>query len=499
MNDGMRQRRLSELLSGFVDVDPNIDRDITGLTEDSRKVMPGNIFFARKGARVDGTAFVADALDAGASAVVLAATNRRLQIAAPNVLTVSDVAHCLGVASERYFGSPSERLDVVGVTGTNGKTSISYFAAQLLDGPNAACCVLGTTGSGRIGAMTSQSLTTPDAVSIHERLADFVSCGARYAVMEVSSHALDQQRIAGVSFRVAVFSNLTRDHLDYHGTLHAYGAAKRKLFEVDGLVHGIINADDPFGRDLASTLSKDLNVVTYSVTEGREARLIGYLEAQDADALVLRVEFDGEPMGVIHAPLVGEFNASNLLAAFGVGLCQDIAPEDLLDRAQRVESAPGRMQRVRSGMGPEPAVIVDFAHTPDALTNVLQALRSANPGRKIWCIFGCGGDRDRGKRREMARAAQTLADQIVVTSDNPRSESPTQIIDDVVSGFTSTASVSVDEDRRVAIAQTVLRADEQDIVLVAGKGHEEYQEIAGVRYPLIDQQIVLGALQERHA
>lgn len=508
MTAAVRQTRLSALLAGYAHVSTQQDCEVTALTEDSRYASSGALFFARKGTRHDATKFIPEVLGLEPAGVVFPnSATQWLSVPQDNLYAVDDVAECLGAASDRFYGSPSSQLTMIGVTGTNGKTSIAYYVAQLLDAepPQASCYMLGTIGVGRPGALEISELTTPDTVKIHSLLANFVSARARYAVMEVSSHALDQQRVAGVHFRIAVLSNLTRDHLDYHGTLETYRAAKRKLFEFAGLSHAVLNADDPFGQVLANSLSSEIDVITYSVQASSAqpsapgARLVGCLCYQDADTFALQVQLDGVALGEVRAPLIGEFNASNLLAALAVGIACGVSPEALFARAEQIEPALGRMQRIRSGMGAEPAVVVDYAHTPDALSNALRALRDANPDRTLWCVFGCGGDRDRGKRREMARAAERYADHIVLTSDNPRSENPAQIISDVANGFRANDNVIVEEDRRVAIAHAILAAKLDDIVLVAGKGHEDYQEIAGVRYPLSDQQIALGALQERLA
>ncbi|MEM7250444.1 MAG: UDP-N-acetylmuramoyl-L-alanyl-D-glutamate--2,6-diaminopimelate ligase [Pseudomonadota bacterium] len=501
---GVSVRRLPALLAGCAPAAVIPDCEVTALTEDSRQAGTGAVFFARKGVRVDGARFISDALEAGASAVVMT-TGTKLSPSddATRCVAVKDVSYCFGVASDRFFGSPSAACKVVGVTGTNGKTSIAYSAAQLLDDEDgtAACFVLGTLGAGRPGALTDGELTTPSAGSVHRQLRSFVDQGAAYTVMEVSSHALDQQRVAGVCFDVAVFSNLTRDHLDYHRTLEAYGEAKRKLFAMPGLRTAVVNIDDPFGREIVESLPNEMSVLTFGAAHSNSQ--FRHLHADDASfdatGLSMSIALSGDVLGRVDAPLLGAFNASNLLASVGVALALDVPFEAIQRRARRMVPAPGRMQRVSSGMGEEPAVVVDYAHTPDALSNALRSLRSVEPHRTLWCVFGCGGDRDQGKRFEMGQIAEQLADRVVVTSDNPRSESPRQIIDDILAGLRQHANVVIEEDRRLAIASTVRQAANDDIVLIAGKGHEQYQEVAGVRYPMVDQVIALGALQERHA
>ena len=506
MNSGGNRRELKELLAGFAQVRADQDCEVTGLTEDSREIAPGMMFFARQGEQFDGINFIPEAIAGGASAVVLSqSTHRQLTIEARNIFAVENVVDCLGAVSDRFYDHPSSRMTVIGITGTNGKTSIAHFISQLLDpeATCAACHIIGTLGSGRANAMKPASLTTPSTVALHRRLADFVSDGAQYAVLEVSSHALAQRRVAGVHFRIAVFSNLTRDHLDYHGSFEAYGLAKHKLFEIESLSHAIINIDDPFGETLAGSLHERLEVITYSVAspdQGTDrARLIGYIHEYDTEHLTLNVFFDRQALGRVRAPLVGTFNAANLLAALAVGLVLGVPTEALSERVQHIKAVCGRMQRMRSGMGNEPTVFVDYAHTPDALEQALQALRKIAPGQAIWCVFGCAGDRDQGKRREMAKVAETQADRIILTSDNPRSEKAGEILADILDGFEHPEAVWLEEERSTAIARAVLSAGIEDIVLVAGKGHETYQEIAGVRYPLVDQRVVLDALQERHA
>ena len=506
MKSGGNRQQLRELLAGFAQVRADQDCEVSGLTEDSREIAPGMLFFARQGGQLDGVNFIPEAIAGGASAVVLSqSTHRRLPIQARSIFAVEDVVDCLGAVSDRFYGNPSTRMTVIGVTGTNGKTSIAHFISQLLNAEEtcAACHIIGTLGSGPANTMVPASLTTPSTVALHRRLADFVSDGAQYAVLEVSSHALAQRRVAGVHFRIAVFSNLTREHLDYHGSFEAYGLAKHKLFEIESLSHAIINIDDPFGEALVSSLHERLGIITYSVTspdQGTDrARLVGHIHEHDTEHLTLNVFFDNQALGRVRTRLVGTFNAANLLAALAVGLVLGIPVEALSERAQHIRAVCGRMQRMRSEMGDEPTVFVDYAHTPDALQQALQTLRQIAPDQVIWCVFGCAGDRDQGKRQEMARVAEARADRIILTSDNPRSEKAGEILVDLLSGFKHPEAVWLEEERSTAIARAVLTAGVNDIVLVAGKGHETYQEIAGVHHPLVDQRIVLDALQERHA
>lgn len=481
--------RLSRLLADLAQVPANADIRVTGVALDSRRVQPGDVFLAYRGRRHDGRHHIAEALKAGAVAVVVEdALPEALVRRNAAAVAVPALAQRTGDIAARFYGHPSRSLELIGITGTNGKTSVASYLAQALSDTDTECGLFGTLGYGVVGDLQPALTTTPDPVTLQQTLARLRDRGVRHAVMEVSSHALDQGRVNGVNFAIAVFTNLSRDHLDYHSDLAAYSAAKRRLFEWPGLRHGLINCDDAFGRELLA---------------GNKGQMLAYsLESTQAD-LYARVSRPGRARlqldvatpwgnGRCTAGLSGRFNASNLLAALGVLCLLDIPLAEALTRLARVRPPPGRMQ-VLGGNG-WPLVVVDYAHTPEALAQALMALRDECVGR-LWCVFGCGGDRDAGKRPLMGAAAEHHADRLVITSDNPRSERPEAIIGAIRAGLTAPDQAIVEVDRRRAIGQAIGLARADDIILIAGKGHESYQEIGGIRYPFSDQQVVQASLQ----
>jgi UDP-N-acetylmuramoyl-L-alanyl-D-glutamate--2,6-diaminopimelate ligase len=498
-----RSWTLRELLAGMADVASEVT--VRGLAIDSRAVQAGELFIAFPGAAADGRRFIADAVARGAAAVVYEAGDF-----APPPVTVPCVGvpllrQQLGMLADRFYGSPSRELAVVGVTGTNGKTTCTQLLAQALDEPARRCAVIGTLGYGFPGALDSSLHTTPDAVTVHRLLRQFRNSGAACVSMEVSSHALDQGRVNAVTFNVGVFTNLTRDHLDYHGDMRAYGAAKAGLFAVPGLKTVVINVDDPFGRELLGRFVDGIE--TRAAGQGRPAggfgknvRVITYgLEGGGVTARSLKLTPKGmtlriaSPAGpaLVASPLFGRFNAYNLLAVFGILLALGVEPADAAQRLARAQPAAGRMERF-SGRKGAPLVVVDYAHTPDALEQALAALRPHTRG-KLVCVFGCGGDRDRGKRPQMGRIAESLADRVILTDDNPRSEDPRAILDEIRAGMQGEAQVI--GDRRAAIAAAIAASGEGDIVLVAGKGHEDYQQIGSERIPYSDRATVRELLE----
>ncbi len=463
------------------------------ITADSRRVEPGVAFAAYPGTHADGRKFVPDAIARGASAVLWESTgfawDRGWQV--PH-LPVEGLQMRLGAIADFIYGSPSQALWMVGVTGTNGKTSCAHWIAQALDACGRRAGILGTLGNGLVGGIAPASHTTPDAPALHELLRQFKAAGARAVAMEVSSHGLDQGRVSGVKFDVALFTNLTRDHLDYHHTMAAYGQAKARLFTWPGLRAAVVNADDPFGQSLIDA------------ARARGARLLTYgLGAADVAATSLHMSPQGLRMEVntpwgtasIESPMIGTFNAQNLLGVLGVMLASDVAIDDAAAALSRLQPPAGRMQRL--GGGDRPLVVVDYAHTPDALEKVLTALRPAvRPPGELTCVFGCGGDRDAGKRPEMGRIAARFADRVVVTSDNPRTEDPTLIANAVARGVRDEGNRrwTIEIDRRAAIREAIVAAKAGDVVLVAGKGHETYQEVNGVRSAFSDAAEAAAAL-----
>lgn len=493
---------LLPLLDGIVKQPGLPDVMISGLALDSRTVKDGELFFALEGVAAHGKQFVDQAIARGAKVVLEeAAWARRSVRDGVPVIDVPALKFKLGAVAERWYGNPSQAMTVVGVTGTNGKTSVSHFIAQALssDGP---CGVIGTLGNGLLGDASPAELvvgahTTPNALQVHGLLAGMRDAGAQRAVMEVSSHGLEQGRVAGVHFDVAVFTNLSRDHLDYHGDMARYGRAKRRLFEMPGLKYAVINLDDEMGQSLLAGMPGAVGTVSYGFDDSPlPPSLLGSELQLDSQGLRLRISSDWGN-GELRVPLLGRFNAENLLAAFAALLACGLPFDEVLARLGRLQAVPGRMQRLGGGAG-EPLVVVDYAHTPDALTQALSALRAHTAGRLI-CVFGCGGDRDVGKRPLMARAAEQAADAVIVTDDNPRSESPEVIVADIFSGFTHADAVVAISDRADAIAYAIDHAGAGDVVLVAGKGHEDYQLKGEQRLPFSDAEQVRAALQERLA
>jgi len=403
---------------------------------------------------------------------------------------VAGLRSLVGRIADRFFEHPSQRLRLIGVTGTNGKTSVCQYVAQLLKETGTPCGILGTLGYGMPGALQPATHTTPDAVQVNRVLSRIVKQEGRAAVMEVSSHALDQGRVDNISMTGAVFTNLTRDHLDYHGSMEAYGAAKARLFEREELHFSVINFDDPFGRQLFEQLEGKCDRVRYSLHEAQTEFWLREFRPTDDG---FEAEVDGEwGRFVIAVPLMGSFNASNVLAAMATVLTLGVPVERVQQAAGRLTPPPGRLEKFGGANGAR--VVVDYAHTPDALANALAALRP-HVGGELICVFGCGGDRDTGKRPEMAREAEKLADRVVVTDDNPRSEDPKAIAQDILAGFSDSAKVTVIHDRAEAIQSAIRSATPNDLVLIAGKGHEAYQEIAGQKYPFSDAEQVRHILK----
>lgn len=482
---------LSQLLAGWTDVPISADVQVSGVALDSRRVKPGDVFIAIRGRQADGRAFIADALHHGAVAVIVEGdipeTLVRQHIAA---VAMNDLSMRIGEIAARFHGEPSRELQVVGITGTNGKTSVASYCAQALAAEAGGCGLFGTLGYGVYGNLEPAVTTTPDAITLQRLLAGMRDNGVRRAVMEVSSHALEQGRINGTVFDTAVFTNLSRDHLDYHADMTAYSAAKRRLFEWQGLRHGLINIDDAFGREILATAHTDL--LSYSLTS---ATADLHARIRERTRTHMQIEMNTPwGSGMVTAGLSGAFNAANLLATLGVLCLLDVPFASALERLESIRSAPGRMQLL--GGGSQPLVVIDYAHSPDALAQALQTLRADCRGR-LWCVFGCGGDRDSGKRPLMAAAAEQHADQLVITSDNPRSEDPQQIIVQILAGLEHAGAALVESDRARAIAMAIRAADPADTILVAGKGHETYQEIAGVRHPFSDQRTVQACLQDQ--
>lgn len=478
---------LSTLLQGIVAVPSVFDVTIHGLKTDSREVASGDAFIALAGAKTPADFYVDKAITAGAT-VILLETEQAGECAEHHgalIVPVAGLRGLVGRIADRFFEHPSQRLRLIGVTGTNGKTSVCQYVAELLRETGTPCGILGTLGYGMPGSLQPATHTTPDAVQVNRVLSRIVKQEGRVAVMEVSSHALDQGRVDNISMTGAVFTNLTRDHLDYHGSMEAYGAAKARLFEREELHFSVINFDDPFGRQLFEQLEGKCDRVRYSLHEAQTELWLREFRPTDDG---FEAEVDGEwGRFVIAVPLMGSFNASNVLAAMATVLTLGVPVDRVQQAVGRLAPPPGRLERFDGANGVR--VVVDYAHTADALANALAALRPHVDGELI-CVFGCGGDRDTGKRPDMAREAEKLADRVVVTDDNPRSEHPEAIARDILAGFSDSAKLTVIHDRAEAIQSAIRSATPNDLVLIAGKGHEAYQEIAGQKYPFSDAEQV---------
>ncbi|HYW02706.1 MAG TPA: UDP-N-acetylmuramoyl-L-alanyl-D-glutamate--2,6-diaminopimelate ligase [Gammaproteobacteria bacterium] len=489
------KQTLSGLLRGLARVDAGLDRTVGGVSMDSRAAAPGDLFLATIGSREHGLAYAYEAVRRGVAAIAYEVpTELPLPEADIPLIPVPALGRQAGNIAARFHAYPSRGMQVIGVTGTNGKTSCTSLLAQVLAGTGTGCGLIGTLGYGRPGDLTDSGMTTPDPVRLQKILAGFRDNGITRVAMEVSSHSLAQRREAGVHFDAALFTNLTRDHLDYHRSAECYFRAKRRLFEHPHLKVAAINADDPAGRRLLEALPAGCTAVLYG-TESRidappgVARLEGRIETGDT-GLVLHV--DGSwGRARLEAPLLGRFNGLNLLGCLAVLLGLDVPLEEAARRLAAVRPVPGRMQ-VHGGDG-RPLVVIDYAHSPDALEKALTACREHTRGRLI-CVFGCGGDRDRGKRAEMGRIAGGLADWMVLTDDNPRGEDPDVIVAGILEGVPDPERVTVQHDRRRAIAQAIGGARPEDLVLVAGKGVESCQVIGDRRVPFRDGDAVDRAL-----
>ncbi|NII09900.1 UDP-N-acetylmuramoyl-L-alanyl-D-glutamate--2,6-diaminopimelate ligase [Oleiagrimonas sp. C23AA] len=482
--------RLGELLAGIAAVGASADLPVRGLNLDSRAMAPGEVFVALRGTRAHGMDYVATAIARGAVAVLAEAP---LPAHAPDgvpVIAIEALSQRLGEIAARFYGQPSRALTVIGVTGTNGKTSTVQMLAQALEALGHRAASIGTLGAGLHGAIEAGERTTPDAIQVQALLARFRDAGATHVAMEVSSHALVQGRVAGVGFDVAVFTNLSRDHLDYHGTMEAYGAAKATLFAWPGLKAAVVNVDDSFGRALAERLPA--SVMRLRVSQGGpHAELCADAVRTRADGLhfTLRSPW-GE--GAVDSALLGRFNVANLLAVAGTlgALGHDFSA--IAQALHALRPVRGRMSRL-GGDGEHPLLVVDYAHTPDALEQALQSLRAHCAGRLV-CVFGCGGERDTGKRALMGAVAERLADVAIVTDDNPRGEDGDAIVAQILEGFERPAQARVQRDRAAAIADAAAMCGADDVILIAGKGHEDYQEVAGVKRPFDDLAVARKAL-----
>ncbi len=492
---------LNALCAGIVTLPAEADIPVTFLTMDSRRVVPGAVFLAVPGQVTGSCHYVRHAITQGARCVLVdaepeqvAAELAEVPVDQCIVLPVPGLSLGVGQLFSRFYGTDKMAMPVIGVTGTNGKTSVTYFISALLKAvQQRPQGLVGTTGTGLLGEILPSLHTTPGVEIVHELMAHIASASSGSLSMEVSSHALEQGRVDAVSFTGAVFTNLSRDHLDYHETMEAYALAKKRLVTQAGLRWVVVNVDDDTGLRWLPEITAE-RVIRYGLSPDADltAEQLTYTSAGISGKLCWQGE--AEAFAVM---LFGEFNVYNLLAAVGAVLGMGYPLKAIVSAFDQLMVVPGRMEPVVTQSSEElPAVLVDYAHTPDALEKALMAARAHQTGA-LWCVFGCGGDRDRGKRSLMGGIAARCADQVVVTSDNPRSEEPLRIIEEIVTGLKSQPHISIEPDRACAIRQAIGRASSSDIVMIAGKGHENYQEVKGVRHPFDDAEVARAALQDR--
>ncbi len=496
---------LSELLKDVYVLPPALERNLNGIELDSRRIEKGNLFLAYKGGSSDGRSFIAAAIEQGAAAVLAEADgnwDEPHELTSVPIIPIKHLPTMLGRLAARFYGYPAQNMRVIGVTGTNGKTSCCQLAAQALTMLGYNCGVIGTLGFGTINSVLSHDdsgpTTTPDPVRMQEIFADLSTQDCDSVVMEVTSHGLQQQRVNVDDFAVAVFTNLTRDHLDYHGTMQAYGEAKLRLFTGENLEVAVVNLDDSFSATILDALDTGVQRYTWSV-HNPEADIYASKLGFTAEGIVLKV---ASPWGngTIHSPLLGSFNASNLLAVLSTLLASEAGKSDfnahrIMTTISKLKPIRGRMEVIR---GYPVTVVIDYAHTPDGLQKALSALREHFTSR-ICCVFGCGGDRDKGKRPLMGEIAARMADQIVLTDDNPRYEESAEIIQQILAGIQQQDTIVVEPDRAEAIAYAIATAQEGDVVLIAGKGHETYQNVKGQHNPFSDAEQAQRFLAQRFA
>ncbi len=485
---------LARLLDGYAFVSAQQDRNCTGIQYDSRLLVDGDIFIALNGLTAHALDHLDHALAVELAAVVVdaqqdrptAVESEQLGAAGVPLIFVRDLPVVAGEIVSRFYHDPSRALEVVGVTGTDGKTSVCHLIAQALNEHRTNCGLIGTLGISLGREFSAGGLTTPDAVKLHSTLARFRDAGAGYAAMEVSSHALTQHRVGGVAFDVAVFTNLGRDHLDYHGDMKSYRLAKELLFQQPGLRAAVINADDNAGVGLIERFS-ELELTTYGSEARDGSQHVRYMDiAPSVDGLQFTIEFDQKSYS-IQSALLGRFNVENLSATFAVLVALGLGPDLAAESLKELQAVPGRMESLRLPNGV--VVIVDYAHNPHALESLLTAVKGHVEGRLL-LVFGCGGDRDKGKRPLMSAVAEKYADYCVVTDDNPRSEDGDGIVKQITDGFSGSEQYVVDRDRRSAIHRAIKAAAPGDIVVVAGKGHEDYQLVGDQKLAFSDRAVV---------
>lgn len=482
--------RLSELLVDQISVPAAADVIVSRLVLDSRNIQADDVFLAVKGSQQDGRCYIPTAIQQGAIAVLVDAEEGDVITWQDHVplIPVVQLHAKVGIIAARFYRHPAKALRMIGVTGTNGKTSCTHFIAQALTRLGVRCGIIGTLGSGFYGALGEAALTTPDPISLQATLRQFADAGAEAVAMEVSSHSIDQGRINGIEFEIGIFTNLTQDHLDYHGDMATYAAVKRRFIAECATLHVIINADDQYGKEWIDELVTRKSVFAYAT---QEPALPAFLPRIFTDNVQLSLHGVKAAVqspwgnGELSLPLVGQFNLSNSLAVLTALCVYGIPFSKALACLAELQPVIGRMQTLAE-QG-KPLVVIDYAHTPDALEKVLSALRKHVEGKLI-CVFGCGGDRDAGKRPQMAAIVEQLADQVIVTNDNPRHEAPETIAQHILTGFVAPDAVCIELDRSKAIQKSIQWAKAQDCVLIAGKGAERYQQIGDVKMPFDDVQ-----------
>ena len=492
---------LKQLLSGLPVSEYLPDTEVKGLTIDSREVEPGFVFIALEGQLDHGLAYAETAISRGAVAVLC---DEKFDQYCQQILSrlmsraicvpVRGLQDKLGEMASQYYGNPSEKTFICGVTGTDGKTSVSHFIAQAMNQAYGSAAVIGTLGNGLVDGLEESSHTTPDVINLHKMIADFYQKGVEHVAMEVSSHGLDQKRVANVDFDVAVLTNLSRDHLDYHGDIESYKQAKKKLFTKNANKTLVLNIDDAFGVEIFKENKSNQIIWLYGLDEEKTKQSKFYAYASNIRNAVNGIDFtlnSSKGMADVNVKLIGEFNIYNVLASVCVLLENGINFNHAVKYIQKLHTVAGRMELL--AYKGKPSVVIDYAHTPEALTQALINVRKHTSG-KVICVFGCGGDRDTGKRPLMAKAAEQLSDLVIITNDNPRTEDPLKIIDDIKQGISNEIQLIVEIDRKKAIQHAVEIAAAEDMVLIAGKGHELFQIIGNEKIAFNDKEIALSAL-----
>ncbi len=488
--------KLKDLLAGFVSfTHTDLDIEISGLTLDSRKVAAGNVFIALAGSRQHGLSHAKQAITQGACAIVFDPAGGGKELAEDlqgniPMIAVENLGLVLGDIAARFYGDPSSLMTVIGITGTNGKTSCSQFLSQVLDD----CGIIGTLGWGEWGKLHKTVNTTPDALAIQNIFASLWTSGKKTVAMEVSSHGLEQGRVNGVRFKGAVFTNISRDHLDYHGTMENYLQAKLALLQMPDLAFVVVNLDDAYSEQILAAIPATLQVWGVTHASHSLAKVHEGIVAENIINNTTGIEFSVRWRDEVHKvtiPLYGDFNVENVLCVLAVMLALGMPLVEATHKLARLQAVEGRMQRF--GGNDQPLIFVDYAHTPDALDKVLASVKK-HCHQDLWVVFGCGGNRDKGKRAEMGACAEQWANHVIVTDDNPRFENSLDIVNDILSGCKDRHKIEVIQNREQAIRGTIARAKAGDCIVIAGKGHEDYQEINGERCSFSDSACVLNAL-----